>query len=62
MKDWEINKVNALYKELDDLRVENVKLKQDACSERLSALELKLDTIIELLNASPKKTTRATKK
>jgi hypothetical protein len=57
MKDWEIRKVNAIYKELDDLRVENAKLRQE--HDRISSLEHKLDRLIELIDKP--KTTRAKK-
>ena len=53
MKDWEIRKVNAIYKELDDLRLENTKLRHD--NDRLGSLEDKIDKLILLLD-KPKTT------
>lgn len=48
MKDWEINKVNQLYKELDRLSEENAKLKSSGnVLERLQALEVKIDRLLE---------------
>lgn len=57
MKDWEIRKVNAIYKELDDLRLENTKLRHD--NDRLVSLEDKIDKLISLLDKP--KTTKAKK-
>ena len=42
MKKWEVNRVNALFKEIDALKEENAKLKEIAS---LSALEQRLDSI-----------------
>lgn len=48
MKDWEVNKVNQLYKELDRLSEENAKLKNSgSVLERLQALEVKIDRLLE---------------
>jgi hypothetical protein len=50
MKDWEVRKVNAIYKEVDELRLENTKLRQE--NDRLVTMERKIDEIIELLDNS----------
>ncbi len=50
MKDWEVRKVNAIYKEVDELRLENTKLRQE--NDRLVTMEQKIDEIIELLDKS----------
>lgn len=53
MKDWEIRKVNMLYSELDQLRAENAKLRDQG--DRLSVLEDKLNQLVEMLQVSDKK-------
>lgn len=50
MKDWEVRKVNAIYKEVDELKLENTKLREE--NDRLVSMEQKIDVIIELLDKS----------
>lgn len=48
MKDWEVNKVNQMYKELDRLSEENARLKSaGSVLERLQTLESKMDRLLE---------------
>ncbi len=48
MKDWEVTKVNQIYKELDRLSEENAKLKSSGnVMERLQAIEVKVDKLLE---------------
>lgn len=59
MKDWEIRKVNNLYKEIDDLRGENSKLR--ARDLKLESLEQKVDQIVSLLSEKTKPAAKAKK-
>ena len=57
MKEWEIDKINDLYKELDKVGAENRRLRDAAIDASISKLETKVDTCIELLlkaTASPR--------
>ncbi len=48
MKDWEVTKVNQIYKELDRLSEENAKLKSSGnVMDRLQAIEVKIDKLME---------------
>jgi len=50
MKDWEVRRVNELYKQIDQLNAENQRLKQvvemSSIGERLDAIEQKLDQLL----------------
>ena len=70
MKDWEIEKVNALYKEIDELKKENARWSANALLfKRLDSIERKIDEICKCCNCDPivtekptvKKTTKKTK-
>lgn len=48
MKDWEVNKINQIYKELDRLTEENARLKSaGGVLERLQDLEVKIDRLLD---------------
>jgi len=50
MQKWEIQKVNALYEEIDKLKAENVKLMEQCCAadmvDRLTSIESKIDRLL----------------
>lgn len=67
MKDWEVEKVNKLYKQLDALSKENAELKRNdrACdwaplSDKIDGLSVKLDDMVKLVESlgDKPKTTR----
>jgi len=51
MDKWQIDKINELYKQIDDLSDQNMQLKhnarQIALDDRLDTIEHKLDVLIE---------------
>jgi len=49
MKEWEVDKINELYKELDELRSENKRLKDNATDAAITRLEEKVDMCMEVL-------------
>jgi len=49
MEKWEVDKINDLYKELDVLRLENKRLKDNATNTAMSRLEEKLDMCMDVL-------------
>lgn len=69
MKEWEVNRVNALFKEIDTLKEENAKLKEiaslSALEQRLDSIESKVDQICKCCDCEPpvksRKTTKKTK-
>ena len=64
MQDWEVRKVNELYKQIDQLNAENQRLKHvvemSSIGERLDSIEQKLDQLLS--SKTPAKTKRATGK
>ncbi len=48
MKDWEIAKVNHLYKQVDDLQDENDRLRQGSCAAD------KIDRLVEMVESLSK--------
>ena len=56
MKQWEVDKVNALYKQMDELQKKNEQLAQSMCNsdhdKRLSSIEAKLDVLIDKIKCS----------
>lgn len=56
MKQWEVDKVNALYKQMDELQKKNEQLAQSMCNsdhdKRLSSIEAKLDVLIKKCDCS----------
>lgn len=64
MKDWEVRKVNELYKQVDLLSAENQRLKQavelSAIGDRLDTIEDKLDQLLSV--KAPAKTKRSSSK
>ena len=50
MKKWEIEKVNALYEEIDKLKAENHKLTEQCCASdmmaKLTSIEAKIDKLL----------------
>jgi len=50
MKNWEIEKVNNLYAEIDKLKADNVKLMEQCCASdmvaRLTSIEAKIDKLL----------------
>lgn len=66
MKDWEVEKVNELYKQLDALSQENAELKRSdrardwsPLSDKIDGLSAKLDDMVKLveeLGGKPKTT------
>lgn len=57
MKDWEIEKINGLYQQIDRLTKENQELRDTR--EQLKVIESKLDQLLR--PASTAKTTKAKK-
>ena len=49
MEKWEVDKINDLYKELDVLRNENKRLKENATDAAIARLETKVDMCMEVL-------------
>lgn len=50
MEKWEIERINSLYKELDKLKEENCRLREQLCTcpdyeQRLTDIEIKMDQI-----------------
>ena len=64
MQDWEVRRVNELYKQIDQLNAENQRLKHvvemSSIGERLDSIEQKLDQLLS--EKTPAKTKRATGK
>ena len=64
MKDWEVRRVNELYKQIDQLKAENQRLEQvvemSSIGERLDVIEQKLDQLLD--GKTSAKTKRATGK
>lgn len=64
MKDWEVRRVNELYKQIDQLKAENQRLEQvvemSSIGERLDVIEQKLDRLLD--GKTSAKTKRATGK
>jgi len=64
MKDWEVRRVNELYKQVDLLSAENKRLKQAvetlAIGDRLDGIEAKLDQLLGV--KAPAKTKRSSGK
>tara|TARA_B100002019_G_C21086391_1_gene506390 strand:- start:410 stop:595 length:186 start_codon:yes stop_codon:yes gene_type:complete len=50
MKNWEIEKVNSLYAEIDKLKAENAKLMEQCCASdmdaKLTSIEAKIDKLL----------------
>ncbi len=57
MKEWEVSKVNALYKEIDDLKSKNAALEAvgslSALNEKLDSIEKKVDEICKCCDCTP---------
>lgn len=57
MKEWEVNKVNNLYKEIDDLKKKNAELEKiaslSALEQRLDSIESKIDEICKCCEVDP---------
>ena len=49
MEKWEVDKINELYKELDVLRAENKRLKENATDAAVARLEEKVDMCMDVL-------------
>ena len=66
MKEWEVNRVNALFKEIDALKEENAKLKEiaslSALEQRLDSIESKIDQICKCCDCEPPVKSRKTAK
>ena len=64
MKSWEVNKVNALYKEIDDLKKKNAELEKiaslSALEQRLDSIESKIDEICKCCECDPPVKTKKT--
>jgi hypothetical protein len=57
MKEWEVSKVNALYKDNDDLKKRIAELEKNAAfsalDEKLSVIENKIDLLCKCCDCSP---------
>lgn len=57
MKDWEVQKVNELYKQIDVLVKQNQELKEyaslSALEQRLDSIESKIDEICKCCECDP---------
>lgn len=57
MKDWEVQKVNELYKQIDVLVKQNQELKEyaslSALEQRLDSIESKIDEICKCCECGP---------
>ena len=57
MKSWEVQKVNSLYKEIDDLKKKNAELEKiaslSALEQRLDSIESKIDEICKCCDCEP---------
>jgi len=57
MKDWEVQKINELYKRMDELVRQNQELKEiaslSALDQRLDVIEAKIDEICKCCECEP---------
>ena len=65
MEKWQIEKVNELYKQLDQLQQENLRLKHTVeisrANKRLEVIENKLDQLTKLVEGGTTSTTKRKK-